>query len=912
MIAKKNVSIIQNSKGQMSVFFSTTILVLITFMGFIINVGIFVKAKINLQNAVDASAFAGAAVQARQITNIGYLNWEMRNIYKEWMFKYYVIGNLNIADIAGSPGTNSDFTMESYQAGPNTATDSYNFPSVCIDFADTGGTGLCRRYMIPGLPEFDSSAVFGLTETTNAFINALKSGKAEACSARTSLNYAAAHLWAYNVNVEAEAGQINLKDVAPQIAPDRTGAFPAAFEMAIRIRNLEVQVNTPPQTSGVCLDQGLGVNCAQTITDYISGLGQSPSAERLNKAFYSGSRNLGSEEDSEMRHSYTLSEISPAVSPDTSETSTSNLLIPAGAARKKYYLDLKLMTLNYSTFYTAFMPDSSQTQTSLGTVSTGAACAATKIGLPIPGYPLGYVKNPNILTYYAVRAKAKFIGLFNPFDIGGDGGITLTAFAAAKPFGGRIGPMLFKMNQSGASSTGSSQITARQSTGTSKFVSSAYMTGMDTSQIKDKHGNVGAPGVYLPGAPIPVNVSSNNRFWLNKETDIMGGYNDSASAIVFGIPNLIYDYPSSSVSDYSSYVAPAQIDIVIPGGGTAPKGGLYNGKILTKFKNNLPNIGGAVSPADITNGIHSARAPTVYEAYNYLIPTPEEFNAEEKVDSFGVITQNLNDTVQAGKMYQLSLYAPIFSDAPDSLYKNSADIQGVLDAYLYTQAKAIEKYKSSMNEAAFAIYDTSVDPNTGEKTALAAANAISDVVTPTITLAAAKTAKPTCQSIAGKFVYFYLGGTQAAEDAVQSSHSSCASIATLRSLMMRNWSINKDTLGEYYNDTYVLPSDSKTRKALFSAYRPGPSHDAPSGNGKVLNVLGRPTEDMRRNFYSTKLITLKSVGLGASRQNHYNRKATIHSQGEFVSNDKDTTQNSLINYLDADSISGLDLKNIEH
>ena len=36
---------------------------------FVINVGLFVKAKINLQNATDASAFEGAAVQARQMTD---------------------------------------------------------------------------------------------------------------------------------------------------------------------------------------------------------------------------------------------------------------------------------------------------------------------------------------------------------------------------------------------------------------------------------------------------------------------------------------------------------------------------------------------------------------------------------------------------------------------------------------------------------------------------------------------------------------------------------------------------------------------------------------------------------------------------------------------------------------------------
>ena len=97
-------TILLNARGQMTIFFATTILALITFIAFIINIGIFVKAKINLQNAVDAAAFAGASVQARQLSNISYLNWEMRNVYKEWMFKNYVLGNLSLDEISGPSG----------------------------------------------------------------------------------------------------------------------------------------------------------------------------------------------------------------------------------------------------------------------------------------------------------------------------------------------------------------------------------------------------------------------------------------------------------------------------------------------------------------------------------------------------------------------------------------------------------------------------------------------------------------------------------------------------------------------------------------------------------------------------------------------------------------------------------------
>ena len=42
----------------------------------------------------DMAAYAGAAVQARQLNQISYLNYEMRRAYKKFLFRYYVLGNV--------------------------------------------------------------------------------------------------------------------------------------------------------------------------------------------------------------------------------------------------------------------------------------------------------------------------------------------------------------------------------------------------------------------------------------------------------------------------------------------------------------------------------------------------------------------------------------------------------------------------------------------------------------------------------------------------------------------------------------------------------------------------------------------------------------------------------------------------
>ena len=607
----------ERQKGQISIFFSTTVIVMITFIAFIVNIGIFVKAKINLQNAADASAYAGASVQARQLTNIAYLNWEMRNIYKEWMFKYYVLGGLNLEGVVSPPGArppSMDFTMKTFARTSNPAEDRYNFPSTCIDFSSTGGVGLCTKYLVPGLPRFASSNVLGMDETTNAFIDTIVSEKSTNCSERTRLNFLTANTWAFNV-LTGDDSVRNIQSEAPSIGTDRMGAFPQAFEIALRMRNLEAQVNFAP-VNGICKDPGVGVNCQTTDLAL-----NSPAHVRTVKAFLSGWRNI-SAADEDMKKSFTIKEVSPILdSSIKGVNSLSTLLIPDGSpAFDKYYLDLKLMTVNYAPFYTAF----TTTQANSGgdgtlnvdgqRIDSEGQCAATKIGLPVPGYPMGFVKNPDILTYYAIEARAKFIGLFNPFA--GDDGHVLTAYAAAKPFGGRIGPMLFDVSDGKIVKSRSAE----------NRLSSAYISGLGITRFVDSFGNEVPAGEYAPGMPVPINIDEDtNRFWIKNTTDPIGGVVGSGANIFFGIPNLLWDYPTGIQTNNSEYYAGESNSVQLlglnnplvsnkAGGalGTTPQAGLYNRDMFTRFSRLLEGINSTVNVTNISNALQVVRAPTLY------------------------------------------------------------------------------------------------------------------------------------------------------------------------------------------------------------------------------------------------------------------------------------------------------------
>lgn len=899
-------------KGQISIFFSTTVIVMITFMAFIINIGMLVKAKINLQNATDAAAYAGASVQARQLTNIAYLNWEMRNIYKEWMFKYYVLGSLNLEGINNSSGDTTDFRMASYLRSANPAVDRYNFPSTCVDFSNTGGVGLCTKYVVPGLPRFSSSNVLGMDETTNAFVDGIVAEKSRDCSERTKLNFLTANLWAYNVKIDDPALS-NLNDQAPEIGVDRMGAFPQAFELALRIRNLELQVNHPP-INGICMDTSLGVNCNRSVQSL-----NTPSTERSLKALLTGWRNIGASDDNQMKNSFTIKELSPRE--DTSFKTFKNLstaLIPLDSQGvSKFYLDLKLMTVNYAPFYTAFTSNSvgrdSDAAINVSGVSGGIAaegqCAATKMGLPVPGYPFGFVKSPDILTYYAIETKTNFTGLFNPFQRS----MVLSAYAAAKPFGGRIGPQIFDVSNR-------NELKARRSA----RISSAYISGLDITNPVGAFQGSNTTGLYKPGMPVPLNSNTaNGRFWMNSPDDVIGGIVESEK-IVFGIPNLFYEYPNKDLNAAQDALETQAIQLIeLDAGGVTvqptKRGGFYNADAFSLFKSKLRGIGSDVTPQNIGDALNAVRAPTIYDANNYLIPTPEDINSALETDSWGSITGEQRSRFSVGgenyRLYDLTLYAPMFSSDPTiALYKSPNDLVNVLDEYLISQKAALEKYQAAMNIVASDIFINNRSSSTGANTGVEAAKEISDLpITATggsssayEAIAAdesiAKNFIPTCASIAGKFLHFYLGANSGVLDAANCPTS-------LPELMRSRWSNNTLTNDLYQEFSYVYPESLSTE--LFTAYRPGPQHGA--GQDGVLKILiGAKKEDtMIRNFYSTKFIPLKS--LTQSQDSAYGLpKLPIYSEGATGrSEGAETVRSNFANFIEDSEIS-IPIENLNH
>ena len=81
-------SFFRNRKGQVAIFVALIFQILFLFFAMVINVGLLVHHKINLQNAVDLAAYYGAMKQAEGMNAIAHSNYQIRQSWKLLTWRY--------------------------------------------------------------------------------------------------------------------------------------------------------------------------------------------------------------------------------------------------------------------------------------------------------------------------------------------------------------------------------------------------------------------------------------------------------------------------------------------------------------------------------------------------------------------------------------------------------------------------------------------------------------------------------------------------------------------------------------------------------------------------------------------------------------------------------------------------------
>ncbi|MFH1223026.1 MAG: Tad domain-containing protein, partial [Pseudomonadota bacterium] len=162
-----------NKKGQIAILIAMSFGLIFLLIAMVVNIGFLVAAKINLQNAVDLAAYAGAAQQARYLTEIGKWNYEMRRNYKAMSFDYMVAMNAE-----RQPAAFKDYM-----------TNGASFPIACASLQRQGGgppspfsiSILCQKFFDPTLQPVDFNPALqqsdlNLYNSTNTLGDAIASG----------------------------------------------------------------------------------------------------------------------------------------------------------------------------------------------------------------------------------------------------------------------------------------------------------------------------------------------------------------------------------------------------------------------------------------------------------------------------------------------------------------------------------------------------------------------------------------------------------------------------------------------------------------------------------------------------------------------------------------------------------------
>ena len=130
---KRFVLTMRNEKGQVGIFVALIFQVVFVFFAMLVNVGLVVHHKINLQQSTDLAAYYGAMKQAEIMNVMAHVNFQIRQAWKLFTWRYRVLGTFGIEKNSSVPGSGIPVhiqfpvTWDNPQKKPLYNRQSYNF-----------------------------------------------------------------------------------------------------------------------------------------------------------------------------------------------------------------------------------------------------------------------------------------------------------------------------------------------------------------------------------------------------------------------------------------------------------------------------------------------------------------------------------------------------------------------------------------------------------------------------------------------------------------------------------------------------------------------------------------------------------------------------------------------------------------
>lgn len=393
----------------MAVFIALFFQVLFVFFAMAINVGMVVHDKINLQNAVDLAAYYGAARQAEILNQIAHINYQMRQNYKLFVWRYRVLGTIGLNNHPYNLN-NPTSTLQAEDPVPDTEIS----PVVCVshyywkEFNDLDSrSSMCKenRLFIPNIqPPVGGSGFLPGFSDLERFTEMAKGEIRNACLEAGILNWRFAAGLLAHFRVEGLMRKRMIKTLAnnlssPGFADLRNESVETGVRNTFEKNLTNSNFNGSPNfeyfnsmTEGQCADPNywlpeIQINPVIMFSDFSTTLGTEDCSGGLpvyNRAMGTGRRPYNGLDN-----------------------------LPSG-----------LLDGPLNAFYGRHVNE-------LGQHWAGEPSAGTDLHSSI-----GFEKNPWCMVYTGVKATTQVRKPFSPTG----GTVTLQARGFAKPFGGRVGP----------------------------------------------------------------------------------------------------------------------------------------------------------------------------------------------------------------------------------------------------------------------------------------------------------------------------------------------------------------------------------------------------------------------------------------------------------------------------------------
>lgn len=399
---------IKNQRGQVAIFVALIFQVLFLFFAMVVNVGLLVHHKINLQNSVDLAAYYGAMKQAENLNAIAHINYQIRQSWKLLSWRYRQLGTAgNFSPAHPFSKQAKDIVATGEQVFPDpTFQPFYDAPAFCITYIPfrpmPAGENTCKELGARKIPLFRPPAItapfLGLSIAIRQSTMNLLNQATERCRTFGSWNYITLARFVMSYVTDHGQKKMLMRHIAAAMSENQKDFWDLDGNSVSQgiLQTLRNNLTVPNKESLRLSDFKVYNSLGSDSCGMRGGTFEPPkwlSEVRIHPAF------MYTDTTCNIRAVETL--VKPLWQTPTHYGENGNGDAPQ---------ELKDFVTFYKTYVGGDPPD------------------PYKIGI-------GYEKNPWCMAYVGVSAKTRPSIPFAPL-----GDIELSARAYAKPFGGKIGP----------------------------------------------------------------------------------------------------------------------------------------------------------------------------------------------------------------------------------------------------------------------------------------------------------------------------------------------------------------------------------------------------------------------------------------------------------------------------------------